>query len=199
MLTAVPIGDKRYEVDVNFDPNATDHPVVHTFWLYANGVRTSLSTTVTIYPECMDIRYYTPVSFSAQFSALPHTGGPNRLFISFEEPALSSDATLSTLTITPNHGWPTGLGSAGLGQWGNPSWDPDITEYSMTINGNQSYTINATASNPAATVTGTGQFTSAPLGQSMVRNIIVVAEDGTTTKIYSINFFSGLQNGAAMP
>ena len=88
--------------------------------------------------------------------------------------ALSDDATLSVLTVTPG----------GL----SPIFNSSITDYTVHV-GNEvsSVTIAATTTNPNAKVDGTGNR-SLNVGDNSCY-IVVTAEDGATTRTYTVNVF----------
>lgn len=80
----------------------------------------------------------------------------------------SNDANLSSLSVS--------VGTL------DPAFDPGITSYNVKVpEGTTSVTISAAANDPAATVSGAGEFTNIP-GTAVVT---VTAEDGTT-KNYNI-------------
>jgi hypothetical protein len=84
---------------------------------------------------------------------------------------ISSDANLETLQI--NQGTLT------------PSFRESITDYTATVPNNVSrLTVTATASHPKATVSGAGQV-NLKVGANTIE-ITVKAEDGTTTKKYTL-------------
>jgi hypothetical protein len=91
--------------------------------------------------------------------------------VSGPEALASSDATLSALSI----------GGVAL----LPAFDPSATEYSASVNYNVSaIVIDATANEPHATVAGAGAKTLS-VGAN-VFGVTVTAEDGITTRTYSI-------------
>jgi hypothetical protein len=87
-------------------------------------------------------------------------------------PVLSTDATLSTLTVS--EGTLT------------PVFDPATTTYSVEVaNTVTSITITATANDANASLVGDGTQTDLTVGDN-VFNIVVTAEDGTTTETYTV-------------
>ena len=68
-----------------------------------------------------------------------------------------------------------------------PGFDPDVTEYTIDpVNSDkENIVIEATVSDPDATVTGTGTKTVQTGDNSF--DVVVTAQDGTTTKTYTIN------------
>ncbi len=84
---------------------------------------------------------------------------------------LSNDATLSALEVS--------TGTL------DPAFDPNTTSYSVELpEGTTSVTITATPTDANASVSGDGEFTNIP-GSTIVR---VTAEDGETTRDYSLGF-----------
>ena len=68
-----------------------------------------------------------------------------------------------------------------------PGFDPDVTEYTIDpVNSDkENIVIEATVSDPDATVSGTGTKTVQTGDNSF--DVVVTAQDGTTTKTYTIN------------
>ncbi|MDL2274064.1 cadherin-like beta sandwich domain-containing protein, partial [Oscillospiraceae bacterium OttesenSCG-928-G22] len=87
-------------------------------------------------------------------------------------PAASTDATLSGLTIS----------SGTL----SPAFSADTTSYTATVpNSVSSVTIGATAKDSKASISGDTGAKSLSVGQNTFK-IVVTAEDGTTTKTYTV-------------
>lgn len=92
---------------------------------------------------------------------------------------ISDDATLSALTVD--------VGTL------TPAFDPSIPNYTLvTPAGTTEVTISATTNFPAATLVGDGVFSTLP----GTATITVTAEDGTTTKDYSIGITIEGQGGS---
>ena len=93
--------------------------------------------------------------------------------VGLPEPA-SNVATLSGVTLNV----------------GDISFDPATEEYNVTLPvGTNTVTVAATSTDPNATVTGAGDVDVS--SGSGTATIVVTAEDGTTTKSYTINFTVG--------
>ena len=112
-------------------------------------------------------------------------GGESGLTRVVKEPCtlLADDATLYSLTV--NHGTLT------------PVFDPNTINYTVLVgNSIENITINATANHPNATVAGTGQKP-LTIGTNPF-DIVVTAEDGTTTKTYTVTVTREPSNNATL-
>jgi hypothetical protein len=85
-IEVIPLGNRRFMGIYNFPQNLTEHPIVYRFELYANELATGLLSTVTVWPEAVDIRYYQPESSIVIPEDLPYTGGESSFFINFNPP-----------------------------------------------------------------------------------------------------------------
>lgn len=113
------------------------------------------------------------IEISNPTELVSHPALPAKVITSYQVtlPVLSTDATLSGLTV-----------SAGTL---TPAFSALVTEYTVTVaNSVSSITLNATANDGNATVAGAGTK-SLNVGANPF-NIVVTAEDGTTTKTYKV-------------
>ena len=89
--------------------------------------------------------------------------------LTLSERAVSTDATLSVLSVD--------VGTL------DPAFDPATTSYTLEVHADTTaINITATVNDPNATVTGDGEFSTIP----GTATVTVTAEDGTTTKDYTI-------------
>lgn len=123
-----------------------------------------------------------------------YTGGPTKLF--FYSPSsgvnlyylkaghiAGTDATLSSLSVS----------SGTL----SPEFDAGVTDYTVELStGSTSVTVSATASDPLATVDGTGEIDVS--SGSATATITVTAEDGTTTMTYTLNITVAKSSDASL-
>jgi len=128
------------------------------------------TTPPTIYSNTFngvskDIPVYIDCDFLTDYQSVPYWED----FTNYQ--CVSSDATLKSLTVSE--------------ETLTPAFDADITEYTVDVTTDiSSITINATANYSAATVSGDG-IKSLNVGDNTF-NIVVTAEDGTTTNTYTV-------------
>ena len=97
--------------------------------------------------------------------------------------APSSDATLSGISVSVSGGFGKHKGGTL-----SPSFDSDTTSYDTRVAPQGQVTVSATATDSNATITYTNQsFTAPMLGYAPTVTILVTAEDGTTTKTYTVS------------
>ena len=99
------------------------------------------------------------------------------------EVVASSDATLQALTLS--------------GITLTPAFSPGRTAYTAEVEDVETTTVGATATNPSATVQGTGEKT-LRIGVNVI-NVRVLAEDGTTTQTYTVTVTVLDEDGMVTP
>lgn len=142
----------------------------------SNGITGSSQTTVFTFvfkalKEGTTQVTLTNAKLSDTSSKITTVVSPKTITIGASAPAKSSDATLKSLSAT--------------GYTLSPSFASGTTSYTVTVpSGTTSVTLTGTANDSKATVAGLGKITLT--GDTTTATVKVTAEDGTTTKTYTV-------------